>query len=101
MTQLTQAQPRTSASILIAVALAASIFGAIVGGLVGTGVQVLVQRTTAEQVAEQAKWDAYGADWQGRQHEQRSRYLSPRDQAVLEAAQQWEARYREMYPGSN
>ena len=63
--------------------------------------QAFVQRAAAEQVAEQAKWDAYGADWERRQLEQRSRYLSPRDQAVLEAAQQWEARYREMYPATN
>ncbi len=30
-----------------------------------------------------------------------SRYLSAHDQAVLEAAREWEARQRQMYPISN
>ena len=105
MTELTQAQRRSPSSTLIGVALAASMFGGIVGGLVGTGVQTLVERATADQAraaaAEQAKWDAYGAEWERLHREQRGRYLSPHDQAVLKAAQEWEARQRQMYPLSN
>ena len=44
------------------------------------------------------KWDAYGAEWERLHREQRGRYLSPHDQAVLKAAQEWEARQRQMYP---
>ena len=102
MTELTQTQRRSPSTLLIAVALATSMLGGIVGGLVGTGVQTLVERATADQIrapaAEQAKWDAYGAGWERLNREQRSRYLSGHDQAVLEAAQEWEARQRQMYP---
>ena len=102
MTELTQTQRRSPSTALIGVALAASMLGGIVGGLVGTGVQTLAERAAADQAraaaAEQAKWDAYGAEWERLNREQRSRYLSPRDQAVLEAAQEWEARQRQMYP---
>jgi hypothetical protein len=105
MTELTQTQRRNPSTVLIGVALAASMLGGIVGGLIGTGVQSLVERVTAEQAraaaAEQAKWDVYGAEWERLHREQRSRYLSPRDQAVLEAAREWEARQRQMYPISN
>jgi hypothetical protein len=105
MTELTQTQPRSPSTMLVGVALAASMLGGIVGGLVGTGVQTLVERAAADQAravaAEQAKWDAYGKDWERLHREQRSRYLSPRDQAVLEAAREWEARQRQMYPISN
>ena len=102
MTELTQTQRRSPSTLLIAVALAASMLGGIVGGLVGTGVQTLVERATADQIraaaAEQAKWDAYGVAWERLHREQRSRYLSAQDQAVLQAAQEWEARQRQMYP---
>ena len=105
MTELTQPQRRSPSAPLIAVALAASMLGGIVGGLVGTGVQTLVERVTADQAraaaAEQAKWDAYGADWERLHREQRSRYLSPHDQAVLDQAREWEARQRQMYPITN
>jgi hypothetical protein len=102
MTQLTQTKRTSPSALLVAVALAASMLGGIVGGVAGTGVQTLVNRVTAEQAraaaAEQAKWDAYGAEWERLHREQRSRYLSPHDQAVLEGAQEWEARQRQMYP---
>lgn len=102
MTQLTQTQRRNPSTLLIAVALAASMLGGIVGALVGTSVQTLAERATADQIraaaAEQAKWDAYGAEWERLHREQRGRYLSTHDQAVLEAAQEWEARQRQMYP---
>jgi hypothetical protein len=105
MTELTQTKRTNPSTVLVAVALAASMLGGIVGSLVGTGVQTLVDRVAAEQAraaaAEQAKWDAYGAEWERLHREQRSRYLSPHDQAVLEAAQEWEARQRQMYPLSN
>ena len=42
-----------------------------------------------------------GEEWERWHREQRSRYLSPHDQAVLEQAQEWEARQRQMYPISN
>ena len=105
MTQLTNTQRRSPSTALIGVALAASMFGGIVGGLVGTGVQTLAERIAADQArdaaAEQAKWNAYGKEWERLHREQRSRYLSPHDQAVLEQAQEWEARQRQMYPISN
>src|SRR5688572_14750800 len=105
VTELTQAQRKNPSTPLIGAALAVSLLGGIVGGLVGTGVQTFVERVAADQAraaaAEQAKWDAYGAEWERLHREQRSRYLSPRDQAVLEAAREWEARQREMYPISN
>lgn len=105
MTELTQPARRSPSTVLIGVALAASLLGGIVGGLVGTGVQTLVERVTADQAraaaAEQAKWDAYGAEWERLHREQRSRYLSPHDQAVIEQAREWEARQRQMYPISN
>ncbi len=105
MTELTQTKPRSPSTLLVGVALAASMLGGIVGGLAGTGVQTLVERAAADQAravaAEQAKWNAYGNDWERLHREQRSRYLSPRDQAVLEAAREWEARQRQMYPISN
>ena len=102
VTELTQTQRRNPSNLLIGVALAAAMVGGIVGGLVGTNVQTLVERATAEQIraaaAEQAKWDAYGAEWERLHREQRGRYLSPHDQAILKAAQEWEARQRQMYP---
>jgi|SRR5688572_16593770 hypothetical protein len=105
VTELTQTQRKSPSTALIGVALAASMLGGIVGGLVGTGVQTLVERATADQIraaaAEQAKWDAYGAEWERQHREQRGRYLSPHDQAVLKSAQEWEARQRQMYPISN
>ena len=105
MTQLTQVQRKNPSTALIGVALAASLLGGIVGGLVGTSVQTLVERAAADEAraaaAYQAKWDAYGAEWERLHREQRSRYLSPHDQAVLEAAREWEARQREIYPISN
>ena len=105
MTEFTQVQRKNPSTPLIGVALAASLLGGIVGGLVGNGVQTLVERAAVEgaraAAAEQAKWDAYGAEWERLHREQRSRYLSPHDQAVLDAAREWEARQREMYPISN
>ena len=105
MTHLTQTKRNNPSTVLVAVALAASMLGGIVGNLAGSGIQTLVDRFVAEQAraaaAEQAKWDAYGAEWERLHREQRSRYLSPHDQAILEQAQEWEARQRQMYPISN
>jgi hypothetical protein len=98
MTVLTKAQPRTPAALIAGVALTAALLGGIAGGIVGTRVQAIVQEAAVARAAEQAKWDAYGTEWERLHREQRSRYLSPRDQAVLEAAKEWEARQREMYP---
>jgi hypothetical protein len=54
--------------------------------------------TLDAKAAEQEKWEAYGAEWERLHRAQQGRYLSPRHQAVLVAAQEWEARQREMYP---
>ena len=70
--------------------------------VVGTRVQAIADGAAAQQAqaaaAEQAKWNAYGAEWQRLNEAQQSRYLSTRDSAVLKAAQEWEARQRQMYP---
>ena len=98
MAQLTQTQRRNPALALAGVAIAASMLG----GVVGTRVQAIADGAAAQQAqaaaAEQAKWNAYGAEWQRLNEAQQSRYLSTRDSAVLKAAQEWEARQRQMYP---
>ena len=106
MAQLTQTQRRNPTLALAGVAIAASMLGAVVGGVVvGTRVQAIADGAAAQQAqaaaAEQAKWNAYGAEWQRLNEAQQSRYLSTRDSAVLKAAQEWEARQRQMYPNSN
>ena len=73
MTQLTQTQVRYPSRAIAGVALAA----ALLGGLVGGGVQALTHPSS----------DGVPA-------------ISARDQAVLKAAQEWETRYRQMYPNS-
>jgi len=88
---------------LASVALAASLLGGIVGGVVVPRVESIVQSTidanaARAAAAEQAKWDAYGADWLRLNQATQSRYPTVHDQAVLKAAQDWEARYRQMYP---
>ena len=103
MTQLTQTRPNDRGLMLAGVALAASLLGGIVGGVVVPRVESIVQSNidaNAARVAaaEQAKWDAYGADWLRLDQATQSRYPTVHDQAVLKAAQDWEARYRQMYP---
>jgi len=103
MTQLTQTRPNDRGLLLASVALAASLLGGIVGGVVVPRVESIVQSTIDANAAraaaiEQAKWDAYGADWLRLNQATQSRYPTVHDQAVLEAAQDWEARYRQMYP---
>jgi len=103
MTQLTQTQRNDRGLMLAAVALAASLLGATVGGIVVPRVEATVQSAIDAQAAraaaaEQAKWDAYGAEWLRLNQAQQSRYPSAHDQAVLKAAQDWEARHRQMYP---
>jgi uncharacterized membrane protein len=73
MTQLTQTQIRYPARTVAGIALAAVVLGGIVAG----GVQALTQASS----------DGIPA-------------VSARDQAVLKAAQEWEARYRQIYPSS-
>jgi uncharacterized membrane protein len=73
MTQLTQTQIRYPARTVAGIALAAVVLGGIVGG----GVQALTHASS----------DGIPA-------------VSARDQAVLKAAQEWEARYRQIYPSS-
>ncbi|MEA2576770.1 MAG: hypothetical protein QOD78_358 [Chloroflexota bacterium] len=103
MTQLTQTRPTDRGLMLAGVALAASLLGGIVGGVVVPRVESIVQSNidaTAARAAavEQAKWDAYGADWLRLNQATQSRYPTAHDQAVLKAAQDWEARSRQMYP---
>jgi hypothetical protein len=73
MTQLARTQVRYPTRTLAAVALLASL----AGGLAGTGLQALSHAPAA---------DAPGS--------------ATRDLVVLKAAQEWEARYRQMYPNS-
>jgi hypothetical protein len=103
MTQLTQTRPNDRGLMLAGVALTASLLGGIVGGVVIPRVESIVQSNIDANAAkasavEQAKWDAYGADWLRLNQATQSRYPTANDQAVLKAAQDWEARYRQMYP---
>jgi type II secretory pathway pseudopilin PulG len=98
MTTITQTQRRNPPSTLVGLTLAAALLAGL-GGVVGSRIQAIVQQGEAQaKAAEQAKWDAYGAEWQRLYRAQQGHTLSPRDEAVLEAAQAWEARYRQMYP---
>ena len=92
MTQLTQTQPRNPALALAGLAIAASMLGGIVGGIAGTRVQALVEANAIQQAqARQALAAANDAEWQ---RDKQAR----QDLAVLKSAQDWEARYRQMYP---
>ena len=73
MTQLTQTQVRYPTRAIAAIALLASL----AGGVVGSSLQALSHAS------------AGGAP-----------VVSSHDQAVLQAAREWEARYRQMYPSS-
>ena len=100
MTQLTQTQRRSPAFNLAGVTLAAAMLVGI-GGIVGARVQTIVDETARATAAEQAKWQAYGEDWERRYRAQQGAgYLSPHDKVVLQAAKEWEIRYRAMYPNS-
>jgi len=99
MTQLTQTQGqrRIPALTLAGVTMAA----ALLVGVVGTGIQAIAQESARAKAAEQAKWTAYGQAWEKQYRAQQGvGYLSPHDKAVLKAAQEWEVRYRAMYPES-
>ena len=74
MTQLTQTQFRYPTRTIAGVALVA----ALIGGIVGTGVQAI------------GRTPSVGAP----------PVTSAHDLDVLKAAQEWEARYRQMYPES-
>jgi hypothetical protein len=97
MAQLTQTQRRNPALTLAGITVAAAVFV----GVVGTGVQVIAQHEATAKAAYEAKWAAYGADWERRYRAQRGAgYVSPHDKIVLKAAMEWEVRYRAMYPNS-
>ena len=103
MTQITQTRPNDRGLMLAGVALAASLLCGIVGGVVIPRVESIVQsnidaNASRAAAVEQAKWDAYGADWLRLNQPTQSRYPTAQDQVVLKAAQDWEARYRQMYP---
>jgi hypothetical protein len=74
MAQLAQ-RPSTVSTPLIGLALAASLLGGIAGGAVAVAVPTVIQARADDesaQAAEKAKWQQYG--------------------------QEWETRYRQMYP---
>jgi hypothetical protein len=97
MAQLTQTQRRSPALTFAALTVAAALFV----GAVGAGVQVIAQNDATAKAAYQAKWAAYGAAWERRYRAERGAgYVSPHDKVVLEAAKDWEIRYRAMYPNS-
>ena len=73
MTAIAQTQRKNPAVLIAGVALAAAVFG----GIVGTSVQTILDGSAPQSPA-----------------------LSAHDLAVLKSAQEWEARYREMYPNS-
>jgi hypothetical protein len=72
-TQTTRTQPRTLTGKVAGIALAAAVLGGIVVG----GIQALSHGTPANAPS-----------------------ISAHDLAVLKSAQEWEARYKQMYPGS-
>ncbi len=71
MTSLAQ-QRQTITTPLVGLALAASVLGGIVGGALAIAVPAVVDARADAEAAEHAKWQKYG--------------------------QEWEARYRQMYP---
>ena len=97
MAQLTQTQRRNPALTFAGLTVAAALFV----GVVGAGSQVIAQNDAAAKAASQAKWNAYGAAWERRYRAERGAgYVSPKVKVVLDAAKQWEIRYRAMYPNS-
>ena len=98
MTTLNQTQRPTPALPFAGLTLAIALLAGI-GGIVGLRIQAISQETAAAQAAHAAKLDAYGAEWERVRRLQQPRYTSAHDQAVLKAAQEWEARYRVIYPG--
>ena len=97
MTQLVQTQRRSPALAFAGIAVAA----ALLVGAVGAGVQVVVQNDAAAKAAYEAKFTEYGRAWERRYRAERGAgYASPHDKIVLQAAKEWEIRYRAMYPNS-
>ena len=74
MTQLSHAQPRTFTGLIAAVALAA----ALLGGIVGSGVVALLGSSANAPAP----------------------VVAPATRGVIQAANDWETRYRQMYPES-
>jgi hypothetical protein len=101
MTQLTQTRPRSPALALAGVAIAASMLGGIVGGVVGTRVQALVESAAIQRAQVVAAHDQAvlesAQEWEARQR-QMYPAITAHDVAVLKSAQEWEARQRQMYP---
>ena len=77
MTQIAQTPARTSVSFPARTVAGIALAAALVGGILGGALQALNHPTTSGGST-----------------------VSPRDAVVLQAAQDWEARYREMYPSS-
>ncbi len=109
MTQLTQTQRRNPSLAIAGVAIAASLLGGIVGGIAGPRVQSYFEGVAAAQAAEVARAAAahdqavleQAQEWEARQRQMYPATTSAHDQDVLKQAQEWEARYRQMYPIAN
>ncbi len=101
VTTLIQTQRRIAAPMIARIALAAALLSGVagLGGLVGARLQANAYDAAIAAAAKNAKLDAYGAEWERRYRAQQGQRLTPRDEAVLKAAQEWEVRYRAMYPG--
>ncbi len=99
MTELSQTQRKNPSFTIAGVAFAALLLGGIVGNRVEAVVQGAAADAARAAAVEEAKWDAYGAAWQ-RRYSQQNGFETSHDRAVLLAAQEWEARYRQMYPAT-
>ena len=67
MAQLAQ-RPATTSTAFIGLALAASLLGGIAGGAIAVTVPAVIQARAADEAAqaERVKWITYGEDWERR-----------------------------------
>jgi hypothetical protein len=104
VTSFAQTQRKTSGSapFVAAIALAAAVFG----GVAGTAVSTIVDGAAAPAPAisvHDLQVLKQAQEWEARyraMYPDSIRVISVHDQQVLEQAQAWEARYRAMYPNS-
>jgi hypothetical protein len=98
----TQRKTSTTAPFIAAIALAAAVFG----GAVGTAVSTIVDSAGAPAPAlsvHDLQVLKQAQEWEARyraMYPESIRPISVHDVQVLEQAQAWEARYRAMYPNS-
>ena len=105
MTSIAQTPRKTSASapFIATIALAA----AVLGGLAGTAVSTFVDSAGPQAQAlsvHDLQVLKQAQEWEARYRamypDSQGQAISAQDQQVLKQAQEWEARYRAMYPGS-